>query len=330
MRSMRSQRNSLTDAPQEVAVDPPEDGVPSSARSVRSASAEVAAPQLLAALDELLGPPPHAVATPQPIQAQRPGRQAPPVSPPRGRAQRTRARRLRALATLAMLSVVALATLATVGLGARLRDTPRWWRSADPSDPATIALAQRVERAVLEHVRKPRPLGEPWTVSVTVEQANAWLAVRLPLWAANRGAPLPKAVQQVQADFSNNRVALGASLHIEGAQQIVAATFLPSVREDGSLWLLQPHTLAGRLDLPRDWTMARLRQWLPPRLKAHPVAARTLAAIAGQAPLIDDASVSLEGDVRVRLLGVRAQGGQLELLCVNERKNQAATTTSAR
>jgi len=323
---MPNERSNLADAPPRTAADPLDDRAP----SADGASPQAVGDDLLAALDELLRRAPSTAPSRRASTSSTLAQGAfGPGALSRSRTRRTRARRLRALATLAMLSVVALATLAMVGLGARLRDTPRWWRSADASDPATVALAQRVERAVLEHVRRPRPIGEPWTVSVTVEQANAWLAARLPLWAAHRGAPLPEAVEQVQADFSNNRVALGASLNIEGARQIVAATFMPSVREDGSLWLLQPRTLAGRLDLPRDWTMARLRQWLPPRFKTHPVAARTLAAITGEAPLIDDASVSLEGDVRVRLLGVRAQQGQLELLCVNERKRQTATTASA-
>jgi len=217
------------------------------------------------------------------------------------------------------LTLIAVITLGVAGAAARLHDAPNWWRHVESDSDQTIELANRVERAVLSHVRRPRPLGKPWTVAVNVEQANAWLAVRLPMWASNRSEPLPAPVQQIQANFVSGRVSLGVQLAFDDVQQVVATTFTPTVRRDGSLWLVAPQATAGRLDLPRDWTIARLREWLPTHMRKQRDTAAMLSALAGRAPLFPDASVKLEDGTRVRLLGVRVVDGDLALTCVNER-----------
>ena len=76
---------------------------------------------------------------------------------------------------------------------------PAWYRPPDPGNPATARLAERVEYGLLEQVQRLRPTGSQWTIRLTDEQANAWLAARLPQWWRSRsGADWPRELSPPQ------------------------------------------------------------------------------------------------------------------------------------
>jgi hypothetical protein len=210
--------------------------------------------------------------------------------------------------TLLLIASITIAALTAIALA---RDTPSWWRDANLNTPVTQDLARRVEIAIVEHVHKPRTESNQWRVSVNVEQANAWLNTKLPAWVESRELEWPEKVAQVQADFNDGVITLGARLNKDAASQIVAASFQLEVRSDGALWIKQPRARAGRLDLPSGWTVARLREWLPPELDESEVMNRVLLALAGDAPLFDEARLKL-GDGRiVRMLRITSSDDQL-------------------
>ncbi|MHC4808885.1 MAG: hypothetical protein ACYTEV_00780 [Planctomycetota bacterium] len=64
---------------------------------------------------------------------------------------------------------------------------PSWYRPPSLEDSEAGRLAERVEYGLLEQVQRVRPPGTRWTVRLTDEQANAWLATRLPGWWRSRG-----------------------------------------------------------------------------------------------------------------------------------------------
>ncbi len=218
--------------------------------------------------------------------------------------------------TLLLIASITIAVLTAITLA---RDTPTWWRHANFESEQTRDLARRVEIAIVEHVHKPRPEAEAWRVSVNVEQANAWLNSKLPAWVESREIEWPDKVAQVQADFNNGTITLGAKLNKDAASQIVAASFQLEIRPDGALWIKQPRARAGRLDLPSGWTVARLREWLPPELEESEAMNRVLHALAGDAPLFDEARLKI-GDGRiVRMLRITSSDDQLLIEAVTER-----------
>jgi len=224
--------------------------------------------------------------------------------------------------TLLLIASITIAVLTAITLA---RDTPDWWRHANFESDQTRDLARRVEIAIVEHVHKPRTNTEAWRVSVNVEQANAWLNAKLPAWVESRELEWPDKVDQIQADFNNGTITLGAKLNKDAASQIVAASFQLEVRHDGALWIKQPRARAGRLDLPSGWTVARLREWLPPELEESEAMNRVLHALAGNAPLFDEARLKI-GDGRVvRMLRITSNDDQLLIEAVTERPAMTAS-----
>lgn len=218
--------------------------------------------------------------------------------------------------TLLLIASITIAVLTAIALA---RDTPSWWRDANLNTPQAQDLARRVEIAIVEHVHKPRTNTEAWRVSVNVEQANAWLNTKLPAWVESRDLEWPDKVTQVQADFNDGVITLGARLNKDVASQIVAASFQLEVRDDGALWIKQPRARAGRLDLPNGWTVARLREWLPPELAESEAMNQVLLALAGEAPLFEQARLKL-GDGRiVRTIRITSSDDQLLIESITER-----------
>jgi len=220
--------------------------------------------------------------------------------------------------TLVLIASVTVSALVALKL---VSDTPDWWKRADFNNKRTDDLARRVEVAVVERVHQPRPESEVWRVSVDVRQANAWLNAKLPAWVESRELEWPDRVTQIQADFNDGIITLGAKLDKDAASQIVAASFQLEVRDDGALWIKQPRARAGRLDLPSGWTVARLREWLPPELEQSEVMDRALVALAGDGPLFEQARIKL-GDGRiVRLLHIASQSDHLLIQAVTLRRD---------
>lgn len=198
------------------------------------------------------------------------------------------------------------------------REKPTWWATIDPSDPQVMELAERVERAVVGAMHRNRSTGEPWTISVSAVQANAWLNAKLPKWVNSRNARWPEQLGQVQAHFENDRISLGVRIGSQRDEQIVAATVRPDLRADGALWLTQPSTNAGRLDLPSGWTLARLAGWLPPEIRSRELAHVILDALRQKGPALATTAITLEDGRRVRLVGVRIENDRLLLTCVTD------------
>ena len=218
--------------------------------------------------------------------------------------------------TLGLIASITITVLTAIALA---RDTPDWWREADLNTAQTQDLARRVEIAIVEHVHKPRPQSDTWRVSVNVEQANAWLNAKLPAWVESRDLEWPDKVEQIQADFNDGIITLGARLHKDASSQIVAASFQLEIRNDGALWIKQPRARAGRLDLPSGWTVARLREWLPPELEESEAMNRVLVALAGDGPLFEQARLKL-GDGRiVRMLRITSSDDRLLIKAITER-----------
>jgi hypothetical protein len=228
---------------------------------------------------------------------------------------------------------VALVTC-SVALAMTLADqTPVWWRSVRGDDPKTLARGIEVENRTGNIIYKVRPAdtaapdryqSEVWTVDFSAPEANAWLNARLPGWLGSQWeeSVWPSEMSEVQVEFRDGLVAVGARITLGGRQRYFTATIEPQIHADGSLWLPARWVSVGRLAAPGDWVVEyagrRREQFVPEDLKDLPETATMFRAFAGEAPMARDAVVTL-GDGRVvRLLAMAPADGRLQFVCRTE------------
>ncbi|MBL0921410.1 MAG: hypothetical protein IBJ10_04690 [Phycisphaerales bacterium] len=223
---------------------------------------------------------------------------------------------------LAACVVMVVAILAVVASSAAGRE-PAWWTLA-AHDPATVGrLAERVENAVVSEIHRGREDGQEWSVALSPEQANAWIADRLPKWI-DHGAGKHTEKPEVRVWFERGAVLVAARLG--DRQRIVTATLRPWIDDDGALWARLDGVAIGRLSAPGGaaWAGERLAALAPAdALGAEAPGAddqRLLAALSGRNALLDQPVIDLEDGRRVRLAGVRVEEDRLGLTWVTERR----------
>lgn len=247
-----------------------------------------------------------------------------------------RLRRIFLIGATIFISVVAVLVLLGISL---TNARPQWWRSVNAADPRTIALAEEIESAVTRQLSlqretdtTPSAPGGPqwrsreWSVAISASDANAWLNARLPQWLANRADEIrwPREIAEVQVDFNDGKVAVGARVVASGREQVLSATLVPEIRPDGTLWTSATWLHAGQLPVPASWIIARLldpaRSVLPEEVRDIPEAREMFQAFDGQGPLIATPIVKLGDGRRVRLLKILPRDGRLEITCRTEWK----------
>lgn len=271
------------------------------------------------------------------------------VTPEQHHMRALRVRRLRRWAIGIGLGLAAAVTLGWIMVASMLRAAPPWWRQVRVQEQKTQEIAQEVENALGTHLhlardgeKKPDGIwrSEPWGVSIPSADANAWLNARLPRWleTAEAGIELPDQVAEVQVEFNDGRVSIGVAGTLEvvgaeagenasdagqgeGARRIVWASAVPRIDESGLLSLTLDRVYVGRLPISRSLlaeiaeraglgrngggagTGAGASPWLD-LLRGHEVKVVPL--------------MKLEDGRRVRITGLRAREGRLEVTCVTE------------
>lgn len=240
------------------------------------------------------------------------------------------ASRLREPKRLAMLvGIFAIACLVVmlvlVYLHGLTRRAPSWWNSHIKVD---AAAGEAIEMGLMGHlsaVRQPDPTlktGEmwrstPWSVSLTEDDANAWLITQLPKWMLNRPKPLPwpHELQSLQVKFEEGTIRLGVQI-LDGNDSIIAGVALkPEVHEDGSLWLESSGLDIGSLPAPA-WAIGAARsaygQAIPVSIRELPETKAFFGALKGENAIFPNAMIRLEGGRRVRVLSVKPRNGRVD------------------
>lgn len=235
------------------------------------------------------------------------------------------------------MGVVAVSSLAVLASLALIRESPDWWRTVRRDDPRTIRAAQDVEDALMSDFSAVRPTdpsfvpnepgqwrSEPWTIRVEASEANAWLNVRLPKWLANREEEFrwPEEVSELQVDFDQGVLRIGARVRISGQEQIVSATIRPALADDGSLTAPARWVHVGRLAVPASWVLSAAEgnaaRYIPRSVAGLPETDAMLKAFQGLGPVVSNAVVRLGDGRRVRLLRIEPRDGALVLTCQTE------------
>jgi hypothetical protein len=251
-----------------------------------------------------------------------------------------------------------LVTLGSIGLlaaSAMVQRSPDWWRQVNPADPRTIQSGQNVENGLttLFHQERPavmaggvaatdgetgkadtgledapepgRAVSAEWGFAIKAADANAWLNTRLPAWITRREdlSAWPDEIRQIQVDFRDGVVHIGVEVEaVEGVVRVLSADVRPEVREDGSLWLPAELVRVGALPLPAGVVLRTAREQanelVPVSIRQTSDADVLWEAFLGHAPVARQPVVRLADGRRIRILGLRAQHGVLEVRCRTE------------
>lgn len=182
------------------------------------------------------------------------------------RSSGTRRALWRSLAAAALL--VALTALVVWRL---LSARPAWWNPAEPSAAESLSRGEYLENQIVTAFHKVRPADATrWTLELDAQWINAWLATRLPLWAANRNLSWSATLHEANVSISEGRLHFGARYGAGESGQVYSVDFQPELDGQGRLRLKALRIRAGRLPLPLGLALDSLeglsRNW--PELNA--------------------------------------------------------------
>ena len=92
-----------------------------------------------------------------------------------------RKRKSRVWRVIVGLVLVAIA-FGAVWVGIAINDRPAWYAPPDAHDERIINLGHETQNRVITQVHRGRRENPEWTMRLTADEVNAWLAVNLPGW----------------------------------------------------------------------------------------------------------------------------------------------------
>jgi uncharacterized protein YpmS len=168
---------------------------------------------------------------------------------------------------------------------------------------------------MLEQSQRVRPATEHWTLRLTQQQMNAWLAARLPAWIehdANLKWPEPIGTPQVLIEPDGVSVAAPVLTH--GMSRTIVARLKPEVAPDGRLSLKLTRISLGRMWIPGE-PLAKLSDAVrdaAPGFLDNPSVRHTIEVLAGH-QTISPRFVLADGR-RISVTDVRLDDGVLEII----------------
>lgn len=238
-----------------------------------------------------------------------------------------------------VLTVFILAIGLTVFFSWRLAcQPPEWWKPVDPADPRVDQAARSVENGLTEQLHRVRPVTptppaadpsaappaaqpDTWTIVIKEGDANAWLAARLSEWLLNRTERMtwPSNASVPQVSFEAGTVNLGFAVTDRGAERVISAALVPSIDQNGALWLRLETLSIGRLPLPGDMVAeaggAMIESRLPDEMKNNPDTRNFIQALSGSAALTPEAVVKLSDNRKVQLVRITPRADEIEVEC---------------
>jgi hypothetical protein len=209
-----------------------------------------------------------------------------PVQAPAEPAEPAKRRWLKRPPLLRVLLIVLVGLVLVVGAAVlagwwSMNATPQLWEQqqealAATSTPSLERMADRAEQRLvaqwslpegLDHPVEPQQLvqlagedttrmGDRRTLSLTYEEANAWLATRLPDWLANQSTGLPASISDPVLGYDDGWLVL----LFRYDQNVLSVRLMLDVQPDGMTTLTLGPVRSGRLSLPRGPVTRRIQQ----------------------------------------------------------------------
>ena len=226
-------------------------------------------------------------------------------------------------------AVVVLAGFLTlvIGVGWWLAARPpAWWAEVDTASDEVVSISRAVENWAVSTMTRQHPADARWAVTIDEAEANAWLAVRLPLWVESEYGPWPDRIRSVRIRFHDGRVIVGADIREPGADQprVVAAALELDVDQDGTARAGIGWTQINRLKLPGAIGLKRLSDWIDSAGEGE-IAAGLSELVRGELNA-ESLGWRLEDGRVVTVHAIDVEGGRLRLTC----STSAATARSQR
>lgn len=178
-----------------------------------------------------------------------------------------------------------------------------------PEGAAVTEQSETLENAVATQLTLPRRSNSgEWYVSLAQEDANAWLATRLKRWCDSRGIDWPRGVSGVQVRFERGYCTFGAVVEFAGAERFVAVDVEPRIGPEGALYVKALGGRVGLMSVPLGSALAALGE----------MGGGLRAKLSGEEALMREPRIKLEDGRVVRMLGVEAYGGRVEVRCRTE------------
>jgi hypothetical protein len=222
-------------------------------------------------------------------------------------------RSARALVVFAL--TIAAGVTILLGAVAWSHRTPAWWKPLAMSSHLR-EQGESFEHAVIAQATRVRD-EQPWKVSLTESDLNAWLGTRLDSWLAHRGIAHSQ-IDRVHLDCTDTGILLGASVKNQDdttspATSVIWARLMPTTRENG-LWLGVRETRLGGMPIDSAF-VGRL-------LPGLPESARN--ALFAQSPLAH-ASWQLGDGRTLQLVEISSHEDRLELTLLTKNGGIAGT-----
>ncbi len=167
-------------------------------------------------------------------------------------------RRVKRLVIGLLLSVV-LIGVALAYTGWRLSwEQPTWYAPPDVLDDRIVRLADDAEYELLQTSQQVRPEEEQWTLRLTDDEINAWLAARLPQWILHdANLQWPEEIGTPQVLFEQDGIRIAAPVRAGSATRTVVARLSPTIAGEGRIALPLTGIALGRVWVPGE-PLARL------------------------------------------------------------------------
>lgn len=191
---------------------------------------------------------------------------------------------------------------------------PRHWRQharfvADTPEDDLEQLAADLQNRVPSELSQPGDA--PRTITLKLDEANAWLDQRLHDWLAYRGTSLPPGVSRPMLATEDDKIIFAFRVEAEGVEQIVSVFFNLGFEPDGEARLLVDRVELGRLSVPVS-TLTGLMEGTD--------ADDALDVLRGERGF--EPVGPIDGNRQARLLGVDVHEDRLELEVINESRNK--------
>jgi len=216
-------------------------------------------------------------------------------------------------------AVVALAAVCTLVIGVGwwlVGQPPDWWEEIDTRSPAIESTSRAVENWAVSTMTRSRSPSEPWAVTLTEDDANAWLGVRLPLWVTSERGEWPEQIRSVRVRFQDGLIVVGADIREPNAStpRVVAAAIRLTIDADGAARASIEWTQINRLKLPGSVGVNRISEWIESVGEDDEAAERIASLMRGDLSS-DSLNWKLEDGRRVRVHAIKVAEEQVQLTC---------------
>jgi hypothetical protein len=175
------------------------------------------------------------------------------------------------------------------------------------TDNATLLeMADNLEKRLLAELTDPGLDGtaagnvnQPRTIHVSMQEVNAWLAVKLPTWAANRGAVLPPEMSGYMVASEGQDLVVAFQYQSPRVTQVISVVIGLDIQPTGQAELSVRHVRGGELPLPPGTVVNQVKKAIAARSAQN----SDINAIIDGRPF--DPLVDIDAARRLRLLGYR-------------------------